>query len=73
MEKVLKLYITENDKADGTVYNQQDYEQSVIREMYIDTFEMYIGSNKRQETIRLLNTIKDKELRKLLCKKLLVA
>lgn len=73
MKKTLNLYIAENKKTDNTIYNQKEYEQTVIREMYIDTFNMYINSDKKQEAIGFLNKIQDKDTRKLLSKKLLIA
>lgn len=73
MEKALNLYAKENNKADVTVYNQNEYEQSVINQMYIDTFEMYINLNKSQEAVRLLATITNRDVKKSLCKKLLIA
>lgn len=73
MEKILKLYTVQNESHDPTVYMQDTYEKSVIHEMYIGAVNLYIAQNKNDRAFRLINSIWDKELKKQLSKKLLVA
>lgn len=74
MERILKTYIrATNSDEELNKYNAETFLDNFIIEMYEELIALYIQNNNKEKAIRLLKTIANKELKKELSSKFLIA